>query len=208
MQQNSYLENETKKILIVEDDPDFREAVEHALCKSGFYVVGTGSGSRARELLKKMQFDLILSDWKVPDFCGIDLLCYVQQHLKTPFVLMTGFAGFIEQQDVYQSGAAAFLNKPFSQEDLLLTIETCFNLAEHKKNRDPDFAKVECADLVKDGMVLTDLYVRITCENYIKVADGGSKALQDLLGEYMRKGLKVLYIKKTDLQNVSLKEAA
>ncbi len=110
------------KILLVEDNKDFREILESDLSSAGYEVLSAVDGVSAREALEAEEVDIILCDWKMPVISGLDLLGYVRQRFNTPFVLMTGFSDFIEQSDVYASGAAVFLPKPFHRADLLAAL--------------------------------------------------------------------------------------
>ncbi|MEQ1878684.1 MAG: response regulator [Bdellovibrionia bacterium] len=103
------------KVLVVEDDMELASMIEHDLHKAGFEVVTVGRGIEARDVLQEEEFDLVICDWKLPDFGGLDLLGFVRQRYGIPFVLMTGFSDFIQSQDVYESGAAVFLSKPFNR---------------------------------------------------------------------------------------------
>jgi DNA-binding response OmpR family regulator len=116
------------KVLVVEDNQELGDALERDLVEAGFEVNCVNSGIEARDLLQTEEFDLVLCDWRLPDFGGLDLLGFVRQQLGIPFVLMTGFSDFIDKQDVYSSGAAVFLSKPFDRSVLHSAISRALGL--------------------------------------------------------------------------------
>jgi len=192
---------EQRRILVVEDDVDLLASIDDCLTAAGYAVAGVTNGLRAQEVLENYTFDLILSDWRVPDFGGIDLLCFVRQFEKTPFILMTGFTDFIAQGDIYQSGASGFLPKPFNQEDLILTISTCLKSAEEKRNLDNEFTKIETSQIRSESTLSADLFLRMSAENYVKVATKDSFVSTERLKSHIAKGLKYLYVRNTDLSH-------
>jgi two-component system, NtrC family, response regulator HydG len=187
-----------KRILIVEDDLDFRDALADYLVDAGYEVETVDNGLLARNLIMQTKFDLIVSDWRLPDFAGIDLLCYVRQHLDIPFVLMTGFSDFINAEDVYESGAVAYLPKPFDRRDLIMTIESALNNAKKMKNIEADYVVVDAGRAAEQNLIM-DLYVRISPESFVRVAQKGSAISRDRLKFFAEQGLSQVYAKKQDL---------
>lgn len=118
------------RVLVVEDNEELCQAIEHDLTKNSFDVVCVNRGTDAIKMLQSEEFDLVLCDWRLPDLGGLDLLGYVKQQLGTPFVLMTGFSDFIDKQDAYTSGASVFLSKPFNSTTLHAAIAKAMGLEE------------------------------------------------------------------------------
>ena len=118
------------RILVVEDNIELSEVIEKDLFEAGFDVVVANSGIEARQLLLESDFDLVLSDWKLPGVGGLDLLGFVRQKVGIPFVFMTGFAEDIETEDVYTSGATVFLAKPFDGKTLHAAVSKALGLQE------------------------------------------------------------------------------
>lgn len=106
-------------ILIVDDEPDLRDAIAFEFKRKGFNVVTAESGHEALALLEKQPVHIILSDVRMPDGDGIELLTKVKE--RNPFlpVLMfiTGFAD-ITLEEAYAKGVDAVFPKPFDRKAL------------------------------------------------------------------------------------------
>lgn len=107
------------KILIVEDDLDLRQIVEDWL-KHDHHLIETASkGDEAMELIGIYSYDLIILDWQLPVYDGIQILKKFRQNGgKTPVLMLTGqdLAEQIEQG--LDSGADDYLTKPFHMKEL------------------------------------------------------------------------------------------
>jgi two-component system response regulator PilR (NtrC family) len=67
------------KILVVDDEESIREFLEIMLRKEGYEITLAEDGQKAKELLQKKSFDMIISDLQMPNMTGIELLKYVRQ---------------------------------------------------------------------------------------------------------------------------------
>lgn len=82
-----------KAILIVEDDITFGMMLKTWLGKKGFEVSSVSNIARARKHIESQTVDLVLSDLRLPDYEGIDLLKWMNDRgLDIPLIIMTGFA--------------------------------------------------------------------------------------------------------------------
>ena len=102
----------TRSVLILEDEPSFREVLELGLSPHGFApeTVGTLQGAMAR--LKERTFDAVVSDLRLKDGSGIDLLAWMkEQGIETPVVIMTAFATTETTVQALNLGAVDFLTK-------------------------------------------------------------------------------------------------
>ncbi|MBK8791577.1 MAG: sigma-54-dependent Fis family transcriptional regulator [Holophaga sp.] len=101
-----------RSILILEDEPSFREVLELGLSPHGFNpeTVGTLEGAKLR--LKATAFDAVVSDLRLKDGSGIDLLTWMkEQGIETPVVIMTAFATTETTVQALNLGAVDFLTK-------------------------------------------------------------------------------------------------
>ena len=113
-----------EKVLVVEDDPLMRAFIVEVLQRRRWEVVCTSKGSDALELLKKDNFDLVISDIKLPDLSGIDVLREVKKiNLKTLVILTTAYASVETAVEAMRLGAFNYLIKPFPPETLNAVIE-------------------------------------------------------------------------------------
>mgnify|MGYP006305409893 CR=1 FL=1 len=108
----------SKKLLLVEDNEDFREILSWELESFGYTPWLAGSLNEAKGILREDVPDLILSDYLLDDGFGIHLLEHslVKQN-AIPVIIITGVDGS-EDEDLYRKGAKAILRKPFNGEEL------------------------------------------------------------------------------------------
>lgn len=111
-------------ILIVEDDEGIRQIMQAKLFKEGFNVSVAANGLHALQILRSGQnFDLILSDLKMPGKTGLELLTEVRKlNINSPFVMLTGFADRSKIMAAKAQGARDILVKPIKHQELLKKI--------------------------------------------------------------------------------------
>lgn len=110
------------RILVVEDNATFRETVRDLLRDAGYEVRGARNVRKATKRLSKHDFDLVLTDVELGDATGFDVIAVATvRRPATKLIVMSGNTTFSEQ--ALQSGAARFLEKPFSAQQLLDVID-------------------------------------------------------------------------------------
>ncbi len=104
----------SKKILVVDDEPTLLEIVTDELDRAGATVFQCSSGNEAIEFLSQNSVDAILSDVRMPNGSGIDLMKNVRSHnSKTPIIFMvTGYSDLTHRQ-MTELGANAVFDKPY-----------------------------------------------------------------------------------------------
>lgn len=110
-------------ILIVDDEPGIRTMVQFELSQSGHTILTADSGATALEVLKTKTVDLILTDMRMPQMDGLDLVVQVRKsHPALPIILMTGF---VEDRvkKVQEYNLADMLHKPFTIDQLAESVE-------------------------------------------------------------------------------------
>ncbi|MFZ5775600.1 MAG: sigma-54-dependent transcriptional regulator [Thermodesulfobacteriota bacterium] len=111
------------EILIVDDEPSMREFLSILLEKEGHVAHEVASGREALGLLEQRRFDLIVSDIRMPDLSGIDLLEHIKQNdLTMPVVLITAYASPEDAVRAMKHGAFDYLTKPFKVENILKVV--------------------------------------------------------------------------------------
>ncbi len=113
-----------RTVLIVDDDKLLREAIGHDFQRRQYTVVLADSGNQALQILETTKVDVVLSDVRMPNGDGIQLLKKIrEQNCEFPvFLLLTGFAE-LAIEDAYHEGAAAMIAKPFNRKTLYNTID-------------------------------------------------------------------------------------
>ena len=113
-----------KSILIVEDDITYSMILKTWLTKKGFQVQSASSIARAQKMVESDAIDLILSDLRLPDRDGIDLLKWMrEQGRQTPLIIMTGYADIQSAVQAMKLGAQDYVAKPVNPDELLKKME-------------------------------------------------------------------------------------
>jgi UDP-3-O-[3-hydroxymyristoyl] N-acetylglucosamine deacetylase len=113
-----------KTILVVDDEEQIRQSLRGVLSDEGFGVLEAGDGRRARELLRTEAPDLVILDVWLPEIDGISLLEEIKStHPSLPVIIICGHANIEAAVRATRLGAADFIEKPFSLEALLASIE-------------------------------------------------------------------------------------
>jgi sigma-B regulation protein RsbU (phosphoserine phosphatase) len=111
---SSTREERPANILIVDDDPDLRELLAHALrgVEPG-RIEEAGSASEARALITRRAFDVVITDLSMPDEGGLSLMQWSHEHCPGPsWIVLTGYGTFDTAVKALQLGAFDFLTKP------------------------------------------------------------------------------------------------
>jgi PAS domain S-box-containing protein len=120
--------NNRHKILVVEDDSDFRGFLEKLLSLKGYAVLSAGNGYEAFNYLNEDTFDLALLDVGLPDLDGYLVLERIKAKLPdTPIIMITGYASVDSAVYAIKKGAYDYLEKPFATEKLLKTIQNALD---------------------------------------------------------------------------------
>jgi DNA-binding NtrC family response regulator len=111
-------------LMIVDDEPIVGKRLKSALEKYGYEVETFESGQSAIQRLKDKQFDIVVSDVRMEDADGLEVLEAVKQSsLRTKTILITGYATVELAHEALAKGAFDFLAKPFQPKDLRAMVE-------------------------------------------------------------------------------------
>ena len=147
-----------KSILIVEDDITYGMMLKTWLGKKGFQVSSVSSISRAQKHIEAETVDLILSDLRLPDRDGIDLLKWLGEHsLHIPLIIMTGYADIQSAVQAIKLGACDYIAKPVNPDELLKKMDEALKpssavpqQAAHSSRTDKAFAADSTVDASSD----------------------------------------------------------
>ncbi len=116
-----------KKILVVDDDSTFCLMLQKFLSKSEYEVSTASNGARALQLVDYQPFDLILTDYRLPDTDGILLLDEILKRHKTiPVILMTGYGDIKLSVIAIKKGALDYITKPINPQELSELVKNAF----------------------------------------------------------------------------------
>jgi DNA-binding NtrC family response regulator len=115
---------DARSILVVDDDAAMREMLASMLEPEGFAVETAKTADEAMERLRDRDYDLVLSDIRMPGRSGIALASEMRDvRARTPVVLMTAFGSLDSAIEAMRAGAFDYITKPFKREAVLVALE-------------------------------------------------------------------------------------
>ncbi|PMQ08564.1 Chemotaxis protein CheY [Janthinobacterium sp. AD80] len=127
-------------MLLVDDDENCRKLLAGLLAPLGFVLQEAAGGAQAQAMLAAQRYDMVLSDWRMPDIDGLALTHWLraQTALAQPrLVIMTASAFEEEKQEALAAGADGFLRKPIEQEHLFAMLEQQLGLRFQRTTGEP-----------------------------------------------------------------------
>jgi DNA-binding NtrC family response regulator len=110
-------------ILVVDDEKDICKALNILLSKEGYSVKEAYNGEEALELIKKENFDIVMTDIRMEKLDGFEVLKQTQKiSPETTVIMMTAFASVGSAVEAMRAGAADYITKPFINDEIRLTI--------------------------------------------------------------------------------------
>jgi len=118
------------RILVVDDEPDLRELLEITLVKMGLDVDSAESISAARSFLASREYALVLTDMRLPDGLGIELVREVSSdHKNLPIAVLTAFGSADNAVAALKAGAFDYLSKPVGLDQLRLMVQSALRIS-------------------------------------------------------------------------------
>ena len=111
------------RVLIVEDESSFSEALSFLLSKEGFDVSVAETGRAALEIFKAESFDLILLDLMIPEVSGIEVCRAIRTTSSVPIIMLTAKDSEIDKVVGLELGADDYVTKPYSSRELVARIK-------------------------------------------------------------------------------------
>jgi two-component system response regulator FlrC len=112
------------RIVVVDDDPTMRSALREVLSNAGWEAELFSNGAEAAQYLRRNGADLVISDMRMPELGGIELL---KQFAQIPFIMISAFATVPEAVEAMKVGAYDFVVKPFSHRELIAIVEAALS---------------------------------------------------------------------------------
>lgn len=195
-----------KKILIVEDDSFFRDALRDIL-KKKYVVLEAPNGKSAKDIMTMQDVDVVLSDIQMPGLTGIELLEWSKENKPVPFIIMTGFSMLLETKSAFDLGAKGFITKPFKNVELLDAIEAIVGCPDDEKKIPveevkQEYCKVSIDEFVAKPKIDFDVFIKLSDTKIIKIAYKGAEIPRDKVEHYKEKGVKHLYILREDFDKL------
>lgn len=163
-------------ILIIEDDAAFCQMLQKFLTKKGYDTDISFAAPDAKNKIKNNAFDLVLTDLRLPDSDGIEMLSYIKGiDPKIPVILMTGYAEVGSAVNAMKKGAYDYISKPFTPDEVVMLIE---NALRSKKENAPVSREVENVATQKTTTTPASSIVSSTVQ--------GMSEASKKLGEYIK----------------------
>ena len=110
------------RILIVEDESSFSEALEFLLSKEGFSIVTAANGSEAITKFDQGGIDLVLLDLMIPEISGTEVCRQIRAKSKVPIIMLTAKDSEVDKVVGLELGADDYVTKPYSTRELVARI--------------------------------------------------------------------------------------
>lgn len=111
-------------ILIVDDEPNYLIVMSELLRDEGFEVFTASNGREGLQVVKDVDLDLVITDMQMPEMDGMQLLNHVKAlNRELPVLMITAYAQVEKAVAAMQAGAFSYLAKPFSNDELIVTIQ-------------------------------------------------------------------------------------
>jgi two-component system, NtrC family, response regulator PilR len=115
-------------ILVIDDEKSIRDMLAIMLKRQGYHVSLAENGKTAINAINKNVFDLVISDIRLPDTNGIEILKHSKKvSPETEFILITAFASQDTAVEAVKNGAADYIYKPFDIDDLKIKVGKCIS---------------------------------------------------------------------------------
>jgi CheY-like chemotaxis protein len=120
----------SKRILVVDDDPDILQVLKDRLDSYGYTVETANDGREALEGLRRQAFDGVILDIRMPEIDGMEVLRQIREsHSVVPVVMITASTIQDRAVEAVGKGAQAYLLKPFNAAQLKQVVERWFGPA-------------------------------------------------------------------------------
>jgi DNA-binding NtrC family response regulator len=119
------------RVLIVDDDHEFRVSLGKTLAKQGYAVESVADGPEALRALQNGTFDLVITDHRLPSLPGIELLGEIRRcSPRSAVILVTAYGDESMRRRAREAGAFAFLDKPIKREEILRLVAQALERSE------------------------------------------------------------------------------
>ena len=123
------------RILVIDDDPGLAEVIEMLLEREGYAAQRAGTLKAGLQKIEAMEFDLVITDLKLPDGTGLDAIRSIREsHPALPIIMITSYSSMESAIAALRAGAVDYIIKPFDNDEFLHAIERA--LAERRMRRE------------------------------------------------------------------------
>lgn len=125
---------EMRSILVVDDDEDQLDILKECLATIGVEIITCGDGDQALEILRKRTVDAVLTDFRMPQKTGLDLLLEMRsEKIETPVVFFTGIRDMDIALQALRLGAVDFIHKPADLKEIVATATKAIEIGVRRR---------------------------------------------------------------------------
>jgi DNA-binding response OmpR family regulator len=145
----------TEKILVVDDEESVCRSVRKILGRKGYAVADAQDVTDAVKKINESSFDLVITDLMMPKTSGMELLQIIRDHYpELDVIMITGYASIESAVKAVKLGAAGYLPKPFTPDELTDVTETALKERKQKQNRKEPKRSVETKSVTPDDDIV------------------------------------------------------
>jgi two-component system KDP operon response regulator KdpE len=157
----------TRRVLVVDDDPQIVRALRAGLGVQGYEVVTAGNGETALDLTAASRVDLVILDIELPGMDGVEVVGRLRGWTQVPVLVLSAHEALDDRVRVLDAGADDYLSKPFAMEELGARMRAVMR----RSNGDQPEAPVLCfeeleVDVARQQVKLSGEQVRLTPTEY------------------------------------------
>ena len=169
---------ELNRVLVVDDEPDIRELIDLTLSRMGLAAACAGSVAEARACLEEGDFQLCLTDMRLPDGDGLEIVRYIaEQHARTPVAVITAYGSTENAVAALKAGAFDYLAKPVGLEQLRALVKSALRVPDGEQSGDPLHALTGDSGAMEQVRALIGKLARSQAPIYISGESGSGKEL-------------------------------
>ena len=146
-------------VWVIDDDRSIRWVLERALRQEGMDVTSFESGQGVLEQLDSESPDVIISDIRMPDTDGLQLLDQIgSRHPEIPVIIMTAYSDLDSTVAAYQGGAFDYMPKPFDVDAAVELVHRAVDQSAHKSRSDEPTGDVQAREIIGGAPAMQEVF--------------------------------------------------
>lgn len=167
-----------QRVLVVDDEADIRELIDLTLSRMGLAAETAASVADARRALEHETFQLCLTDMRLPDGDGLEIVRHIGEHFpQLPVAVITAYGNTENAVAALKAGAFDYLAKPVGLEQLRSLVRSALRLPERNKENDPLQALTGESQSMQQVRAMIEKLARSQAPIYISGESGSGKEL-------------------------------
>lgn len=169
---------ELNRVLVIDDEADIRELIDLTLSRMGLAATCAGSLAEARAALASERFQLCLTDMKLPDGEGLEIVRHINEHHpQTPVAVITAFGSAENAVAALKAGAFDYLAKPVGLDQLRALVKSALRLPDADSRGEDSSGLIGESASMQQVRAMIDKLARSQAPVYISGESGSGKEL-------------------------------